>query len=135
TQQPPLTKRSRQDDPNNTVIQMDYSLTTPTPTAFTIQLQQSGQNTILPENNKLIWAPVPAPTSMGKTTEIPMPIITTNTIPNLDTLTTEPSLLTADNLALVPDSTANFHQDLPIDTHSNATIEFLPKKILYYCTY
>ncbi|CAG8538544.1 28357_t:CDS:2, partial [Dentiscutata erythropus] len=34
----------------------------------------------------------------------------------------------ADNLALLPDFTTNSHQDLLTDTHSNATIESLPKK-------
>ncbi|CAG8740142.1 12227_t:CDS:1, partial [Dentiscutata erythropus] len=40
---------SRQNDPNNTVTQMDYSLTTHSSTALTTQSQQSGQNTISPE--------------------------------------------------------------------------------------
>ncbi|CAG8668059.1 10884_t:CDS:1, partial [Dentiscutata erythropus] len=147
---PSSAKRSRQNDPNSTVTQMDYSLTTFTPTALTTQSQQCGQNTIPPENNKLIGAPVPIPVSIGKIAKIPTLIITTNIVPNLvqqpisavdlqpsdlpglsepeDTLTTEPNLLTADNLALLSDSTANSQQDLPIDTHSNATIESLPKK-------
>ncbi|CAG8472103.1 28605_t:CDS:2 [Dentiscutata erythropus] len=141
---------SKQNDPNTTVTQIDYSLTTPTSTALTTQLQQSGQNTITSKNNKPVRAPRPVPVSMRKTTEILTLIITTNTDPNLvqqltsavdlqfsnflglsrskDILTTEFNLLTADNLALLPDSTTNSHQNLSIDTHSNTTIESLSKK-------
>ncbi|CAG8790321.1 17291_t:CDS:1, partial [Dentiscutata erythropus] len=147
---------SRQNDLNNTVTQMDYSLTTPFSTAYTTQSQQSGQNTISLENNKPTRASVPVPTSVERTTEISTLIITTNTIPNLvqqpisasnlqpsdlpglsgpeNTFTTEPNSLTADNLALLPDSTTNSHQDLPMDTHSNATIESLPKTKKSYAT-
>ncbi|CAG8783784.1 12269_t:CDS:2, partial [Dentiscutata erythropus] len=92
---------SRQNDPNNTVTQMDYSLTTPTPTALTTQLQQ----TVDLQSSDLPGLSGPE-----------------------NTLTTEPNPLTANNLALLPDSTANSHQDLPMDTHSNTTIEFLPKR-------
>ncbi|CAG8644610.1 15878_t:CDS:2, partial [Dentiscutata erythropus] len=92
---------------------MDYSLTTPTPTTLTTQSQQSGQNTIPPENNKPIRAPVPIPARLSGPE---------------NTLTTELNPLMADNLALLPDSTANSYQDLPMDTHSNTTIESLPKR-------
>ncbi|CAG8724492.1 19560_t:CDS:1, partial [Dentiscutata erythropus] len=141
---------SRQNDPNNTVTQMDYFLTTPAPTVLTTQSQQSGQNTIFPENNKPIGASVPTPVSIGKTTKISTPIITTNTVPNLvqqpilavdlqlsdllglsgpeNTFTTKPNLLMANNLAFLPNSTTNSHQDLPMNTQSNATIESLPKR-------
>ncbi|CAG8767097.1 9247_t:CDS:2, partial [Dentiscutata erythropus] len=37
----PPTKRSRQNDSNNTVTQIDYSLTIPSPTALTTQSQQN----------------------------------------------------------------------------------------------
>ncbi|CAG8585543.1 24809_t:CDS:2, partial [Dentiscutata erythropus] len=120
---------SRQNDPNNTVTQMDYSLTISFPTVLTTQSQQ---------------------TSVRKTTEILTLIITTNTVSNLvqqptsavdlqfsnppglsgpeNTLITEPNLLMADNLALLPDFTTNSYQYLSMDTHSNTTIEFVSKK-------
>ncbi|CAG8740140.1 12226_t:CDS:2 [Dentiscutata erythropus] len=93
---------------------------------------------------------------MEKTAKIPTLIITTNSVPNLvqqptsaadlqpsdlsglsgpeNTFTTKPNLLTANNLALLLDSTTNFHQDLPMDTHSNTTIESLPKTKKFYAT-
>ncbi|CAG8625502.1 8760_t:CDS:2, partial [Dentiscutata erythropus] len=94
--------------------------------------------------------PVPVPVSVRKTTKFPTLIITTNTTFNLvqqftsavnlqpsnlsglskpkNIFTTKPNLLTANNLAFLPNSTANSYQDLPMDTHSNAIIKSLPKK-------